>query len=51
MFDAKNLRRDLFRHLEPQDRRAMVWRIRIKMASLTEEDDNLKGLQNYSIRM
>ena len=30
MLDAKNLRLDLFRHLEPLDRRAMVWRIRIR---------------------
>ena len=51
MFDAKNLHRDLFRHLEPLDRRAMVWRIRIKMASLTEEDDYSKGLGNYSRRV
>ena len=51
MFDAKNLHRDLFRHLEPLDRRAIIWRIRIKMASLTEEDDYLKGLGNYSRRM
>ena len=51
MFDAKNMHRDLFRHLEPLDRRDMVWRIRIKMARLIEEDDYLKGLQNYSRRM
>ena len=30
MLDAKNLHLDLFRHLEPLDRRAMVWRIRIR---------------------
>ena len=30
MLDAKNLQLDLFRHLEPLDRRAMVWRIRIR---------------------
>ena len=30
MLDAKNLHLDLFRHLEPLERRAMVWRIRIR---------------------
>ena len=30
MFDNKNLQRDLFRHLEPLEQRAMVWRIRIR---------------------
>ena len=30
MLDAKNLHLDLFRHLEPLDRRAMVQRIRIR---------------------
>ena len=30
MLDAKNLHLVLFRHLEPLDRRAMVWRIRIR---------------------
>ena len=30
IFDAKNLHLYLFRHLEPLDRRAMVWRIRIR---------------------
>ena len=30
MLGAKNLHLDLFRHLEPLDRRAMVWRIMIR---------------------
>ena len=30
MLDAKNLHLDLCRHLEPLERRAMVWRIRIR---------------------
>ena len=30
MLDAKNLHLDLFRHLEPLERRNMVWRIRIR---------------------
>ena len=30
MLDAKNLHLDLFRHLEPLERRATVWRIRIR---------------------
>ena len=30
MLDAKNLHLDHFLHLEPLDRRAMVWRIRIR---------------------
>jgi hypothetical protein len=30
MLDAKNLHLDLFRHLEPLNQRAMVWRIRIR---------------------
>ena len=30
MLDAKNLHLDLFPHLEPLERRAMVWRIRIR---------------------
>ena len=30
MLDAKNPHLDLFRHLEPLGRRAMVWRIRIR---------------------
>ena len=30
MLDAKNLHLDLFRHLEPLDLKAMVWKIRIR---------------------
>ena len=30
MLDAKNLHLNLFRHLEPLEWRAMVWRIRIR---------------------
>ena len=30
MLDAKNLHLDLYRHLEPLEWRAMVWRIRIR---------------------
>ena len=38
MFDAKNLHMDLFLHLEPPDRRAMIWSIRIRWLNRVEED-------------